>query len=127
MSLEPHFTEDLSELPNDILFDSGRTEVKSEGKSTIIEVAKVLKTMPDRKFQVSGHTDNVKIQSARFPSNWELSTARAISVVKFLIEQGIPPDRLAATGFSSNNALDARDDEVAYRRNRRIELKLTER
>ncbi|MEJ0067671.1 MAG: OmpA family protein [Pseudomonadota bacterium] len=68
------------------------------------------------------------IHNAQFASNWELSTARAVSVVKFLIDQGVPPDRLAATGFGEFQPLDsARDDEISRRRNRRIELKLTER
>jgi chemotaxis protein MotB len=76
---------------------------------------------------VDGHTDNIPIHTSRFPSNWELSTARAISVVKFLIEKGIPPERLAATGFGEYQPIDPRNDEIGRRRNRRIELKLTER
>ena len=76
---------------------------------------------------MDGHTDKRPINTPLFPSNWELSTARAISVVKFLIDQGVPPDRLAAAGFGEFVPLDPRDDEVAYRRNRRIELKLTDR
>ena len=77
--------------------------------------------------QVDGHTDSRPIQTARFPSNWELSAARAISVVNFLIALGIPPERLSATGYGEFQPLDDRDDEIAYRRNRRIELKLTQR
>jgi chemotaxis protein MotB len=76
---------------------------------------------------VDGHTDRVPISTPQFPSNWELSTARAISVVKFLISQGIPPNRFAATGFGEFQPLDTHDDEIAYRRNRRIELKLDQR
>ena len=67
------------------------------------------------------------IQTARFPSNWELSVARAISVVNFLIALGIPPEHLSATGYGEFQPLDDRDDEIAHRRNRRIELKLTQR
>ena len=77
--------------------------------------------------QVDGHTDRRPISNARFPSNWELSTARALAIVKFLRGQGIPPQRLAATGYGEFHALDARNTEEAYARNRRIELKLTNR
>ncbi len=77
--------------------------------------------------RVDGHTDRVPINTPQFPSNWELSAARAISVTKFLIAQGVPAERLAAAGFGEFQPLDARNDEIALRRNRRIELKLTER
>ncbi|MBV9686517.1 MAG: OmpA family protein, partial [Alphaproteobacteria bacterium] len=67
------------------------------------------------------------ISSSQFPSNWELSTARAISVVRFALEEGVPATRLAAAGFADKQPLDSHGSEEAYRRNRRIELKLTER
>ena len=75
---------------------------------------------------MDGHTDRQPIRDAAFHSNWELSTARAISVIEFLIDQGIPPEHLAAAGFGEYRPIDPRDDEAAYRRNRRIEFKLTE-
>ena len=75
--------------------------------------------------QVDGHTDRRPINTPRFPSNWELSTARAISVARFLVTQGIPSDRVAATGFAEFQPLDPADNEEAWRRNRRIEIKLT--
>ena len=92
-------------------------------------LASARKSPPDIEWimRVNGHTDRVPISTDRFPSNWELSTARAISVVKFLVKQGIPATNLAATGFGEYQPLDKRDDEIAYRRNRRIELKLTQR
>jgi chemotaxis protein MotB len=77
--------------------------------------------------RVDGHTDRDPIKTARFPSNWELSSARALSVVRFLIEQGLPPNRFAAAGFGEFQPLDGGADEIAKRRNRRIELKLTQR
>jgi chemotaxis protein MotB len=77
--------------------------------------------------RIDGHTDRRPISTAQFPSNWELSAARAISVVRYAISQGIPPNRLVAAGFADNQPLDAAAGEEAYRRNRRIELKLTER
>ncbi len=76
--------------------------------------------------RVDGHTDRVPIKTWAYESNWELSTARATSVVKFLVRLGLAPERLAATGFGEHRALDPRDDEIAYRRNRRIEFKLTQ-
>jgi chemotaxis protein MotB len=77
--------------------------------------------------RVDGHTDKRPISTAQFPSNWELSTARATAVVKYLIQQGIPADRLAAAGFGEFQPIDAGDSDDAYRKNRRIEFKLTER
>ena len=77
--------------------------------------------------QMNDHTDRRPIATPRFPSNWELSTARALAIVKFLHGQGIPPERLAATGYGEFHPLDARSTEEAYARNRRIELKLTSR
>jgi chemotaxis protein MotB len=76
--------------------------------------------------RVDGHTDRRPINRPEFPSNWELSTARAISVVRYAIEKGIPPSRLAAAGFADKQPLDPGTGEEAYRRNRRIEMKLTE-
>jgi chemotaxis protein MotB len=77
--------------------------------------------------RVDGHTDDVPIQSSRFASNWELSSARAISVVRFLIDQGVPAEHLAATGFGEYQPIASGTDTESRRRNRRIELKLTER
>ncbi|MEC8371667.1 MAG: OmpA family protein, partial [Pseudomonadota bacterium] len=71
--------------------------------------------------------DRIPIKTIAFPSNWELSTARAISVVKYLISTGIPASNLAAAGFGEFQPLDPRRDKIAYRRNRRIELKLDRR
>ena len=90
------------------------------------EVAARIPPEIDWILRVDGHTDSVPVgASSAFDSNWELSTRRAISVVEFLVSQGIPPERLAATGFGEYHPLDPRDDEIAYRRNRRIEFKLT--
>jgi len=119
---------------SEVLFASGSAELSEQGRVQIGEIGKILldiaRLIPrDLKWilRVDGHTDRVPIRTERFPSNWELSNARAMSVVRVLIEQGIPPSRLAATGFAEFQPLEARDDEIAYRRNRRIELKLTDR
>jgi len=76
---------------------------------------------------VDGHTDSRPISSYQFPSNWELSTARAISVVRYLISRGVPPNRLVAAGYGEFQPLEQGTDEESMRRNRRIELKLTNR
>ena len=76
---------------------------------------------------MNGHTDSRPISSAQFPSNWELSTARAASVVKFLISRGVAPERLVAAGYGEFQPIEAGSSEDALQRNRRIELKLTNR
>ena len=119
---------------SEVLFASASDQLEAEGHERLAAFAQVLKDVmvqiPTELpwiLQVDGHTDARPIQTARFPSNWELSAARAISVVNFLIALGIPPDRLSATGYGEFQPLDDRDDEIAHRRNRRIELKLTQR
>jgi chemotaxis protein MotB len=77
--------------------------------------------------RVDGHTDVRPIATAQFPSNWALSASRAIAVVQYLISKGIPPQRLVAAGFGEFQPLDPATTDEAYARNRRIELKLTER
>lgn len=119
---------------SEVLFETGSAELGEEGRvqmarlaRTLLDISKEIPAELDWVLRVDGHTDNRPIATAQFPSNWELSTARAISVVKFLIEQGLPPSRVAATGFGEFQPIDPDDDEIAYRRNRRIELKLTQR
>jgi chemotaxis protein MotB len=114
----------LLELPNDVLFDSGKTDLKDVGRRTLVDVANVLKSMPDRRFQVAGHTDNVKIQTARFPSNWELSTARAVEVVKRFIEAGMDAKNLSAAGYGEFAPVEKNDAAEGRAKNRRIEIAL---
>ncbi|MCR9221430.1 MAG: peptidoglycan -binding protein [Alphaproteobacteria bacterium] len=116
---------------SEVLFDQGSADLGVAGKFQLLQFARTLNEIAGEIpgeinwiLRVDGHTDRVPIATARFPSNWELSTARAISVVKFLIEQGVPADRLAATGFADQQPLDARNVPEAYQRNRRIEMKL---
>ena len=111
-------------LPNDILFDSGKTEVKKDGKLALEKVAAVLATVPDRDFLVAGHTDDVPIKTERFPSNWELSTARAVEVVRFLISKGMNGKVLAAAGFAEFDPVAANDSPANRGQNRRIEIVL---
>jgi chemotaxis protein MotB len=112
------------ELPNDILFDSGKTELKAAGKSALADVAKVLRGLPGRTFQVAGHTDNVKIQSARYPSNWELSTARAVEVTKLLVDNGMDPKMLSAAGYGEWDPAADNATPDGRAKNRRIEITL---
>ena len=111
-------------LPNDILFDSGKTSVKAEGKVALEKVAQVLATVPDRDFLVAGHTDNVPIKTRDFPSNWELSTARAVEVTRYLILKGMNGKVLAAAGFAEFDPVAANDSDTNKAQNRRIEIVL---
>lgn len=111
-------------LPNDILFDSGRTDVKQDGRLALTKVAQVLTTVTDRDFLVAGHTDDVPIRTSLFPSNWELSTRRAVEVVHFLIAQGMRPRVLAAAGYGEFDPAVPNDSPDHRAQNRRIEIVL---
>ena len=119
---------------SEVLFAKGSADIGDAGKAQLTRLAQTLRQLAakipadiDWVLRIDGHTDKDPISTPRFPSNWELSSARAISVIRFLMDQGMSPDRLAATGFGEYQPLDAGNDEIAKRRNRRIELKLTER
>lgn len=114
----------LIALPNDVLFDSGKTNVKTDGQGALQSVAQVLSTIKDRRFLVAGHTDDVPIHTARFPSNWELSTERAVEVTKFLIANGMQPQTLAAAGYGEFDPVAANDSPDHRAQNRRIEIVL---
>ncbi len=117
---------------SEVLFASASAELRPQAKARLDDFASTLKNIAAEipgdinwLLRVDGHTDRRPIDTARFPSNWALSTARAVSVVQYLIDKGIPAKRLAAAGFAHHQPLDPRNDEIAYRRNRRIEFKLT--
>jgi chemotaxis protein MotB len=119
---------------SEVLFPPGSAELGEEAKKQLTQVIGALKEVSAKIpsdinwiLQVEGHTDRRPINTPQFPSNWELSMARAMSVVRFAIDQGIPPSRLAAAGFADQQPLDPGTAEDAYRHNRRIELKLTVR
>jgi len=119
---------------SEVLFATGEAELEAPGRDQLLRLAESLKeigaTIPDDidwVLRVDGHTDERPIQTPRFPSNWELSTARAISVVKFLIEGGVPAERVMAAGFAHFRPLDPGGGEAAFRRNRRIEFRLTQK
>ncbi len=120
---------------SEVLFNPGSADLAPEGQAQIAGVVRILDEVRanipaeiDWIIRVDGHTDNVPITGGRFSDNWELSQARALSVVRFMQDQlGFPPDRMAATGFGEYRPVTLGDDEAARAQNRRIELKLTER
>jgi chemotaxis protein MotB len=119
---------------SEVFFDTGQAQLLPEGRAELDKLASALidldKQIPSEiawVLRVDGHTDVRPINSPIFKSNWELSSARAISVVQYLVSLGVPPQRLVAAGFAEFQPLDTAQTEEAYKRNRRIELKLTER
>ena len=119
---------------SEVLFETGSADLGTSGAEQLARLATLLAELAARipadidwVLRIDGHTDRVPIGTPRYPSNWELSSARALSVLRFLMARGVPPNRLAAAGFGEFHPLDERRDEIAYRRNRRIEIKLTER
>ncbi len=119
---------------SEVFFDAGAAVLKPDGQAELDKLAAVLADIareipPDIPWivRVDGHTDVRPIRTAQFPSNWHLSTARAVSVVEYMASKGLPADRLAATGFGEFQPLELGTTDEAYRRNRRIEFKITER
>ena len=121
-------------LPSALLFASASATLGEQGKQELNKLAQTLNEISvaipsdiSWILRVDGHTDQLPINTPRFPSNWELSTARAVAVVRYLADQGIPPKRMTAAGFGEFHPVDQGQSEAAYQRNRRIELKLTRR
>lgn len=119
---------------SEVLFASGSADLAVEGQRQLAQLAKTLldisKDIPaevDWIMRVDGHTDDVPINTAAFRSNWELSTERALSVVRFLISQGVPPARLAAAGFGEYQPIETSKTANARAKNRRIELKIDQK
>lgn len=121
-------------LPSELLFGSGSANVEQLGQDEldkladlVVELTSLIPDDIDWVLRVDGHTDRIPISTAQFSSNWELSTARALAVVQYLAEQGVPENRLVAAGFGEHYPVDEGMSEEALQRNRRIELKLTNR
>ena len=121
-------------LQSEVFFDTGRADLKPEGRGELDQVANAIIELEGQipadipwVLRVDGHTDVRPIIISQFKSNWDLSAARAISVVRYLIDKGVRPSRLVAAGFGEFQPIDTGGNEDAYRRNRRIEFKLTER
>ncbi|MDY6841922.1 MAG: OmpA family protein, partial [Pseudomonadota bacterium] len=121
-------------LPSELLFASGSAELGEEGRQELDKLADILLDVSARIpndvdwiLRIDGHTDILPINTPRFPSNWELSTARAVAVVRYLAAQGVPERRMAAAGFGEFFPVAEGTSPEALQRNRRIELKLTDR
>ncbi len=110
------------EMATDVLFPSGSANLSKEGKAAIVEVAELLKSIPDRKFQIEGHTDNVPIRTAQYRSNWELAAARALTVLRTMIDSGMPADRISAASFGESKPARPNDTPENKAANRRIEI-----
>lgn len=129
-----HIVGDRFVFQSEVLFPSGSADLQPSGTDkltalahTLLEIAPTIPKDVNWVLRINGYTDKRPIHTPQFPSNWELSTARAISVVNFLIGQGVPADRLAAAGFGANQPIDPGDSEAAYAKNRRIELQFDQR
>ncbi len=118
---------------SEVLFDAGQAAISPEGQTELAKLGTAIRELQAQipadvnwVLRIDGHTDKRPINTPEFPSNWELSAARAISVAKYLITQGVPANRLVPAGFGEFSPIDPGDSDEAYRRNRRIEFKLTE-
>ena len=121
-------------FPSEIFFESGSDILQDTGREKLLNIANSLKDIEqsipkkiDWILRIDGHTDKVPINNNKFRSNWHLSSSRAINIVKFLIDQGIPPNRMVAAGFGEYSPLTKEETLKAYEKNRRIEIKLTTR
>ena len=119
---------------SEILFSSGSATIQPEGKNALVSISQVIIELIDELptdlnwiLQIDGHTDKIPIYTDRFPSNWELSHARALEVVKFFISQGIPSNKLSANGYGDNQPINLGETPEDLKSNRRIELKITQR
>ena len=109
-------------LPNNVLFKSGSANLNPEGEEALTQIASVLSQFSDRRFQIEGHTDNKPIKSARFPSNWELSTSRALTVIHLLTDMDVVPENISAAGFGEFRPRADNETEEGRQLNRRIEI-----
>jgi len=115
------------DVAEQMFFDSGRADLKDTGKAVLKKVGDALKGYEDKVIRVVGHTDNVPIKTKVFPSNWELSVARATTVVRFLQETGIPPERMVASGRAEYQPVAENETPEGRKKNRRIEITLIDK
>lgn len=114
----------IVKLPDNILFDPGKTDLKKEGQDAIVQVTNILNGIEGRKFQVAGHTDNKPMKSGKFRDNWELSAQRALVVVDLMTKSGMDPHRLSAAGYADVLPVATNDTDDGRKQNRRIEIVL---
>lgn len=110
------------QMQTDVLFASGSATLSAEGTQAVADVAAVLSEIPDRRYQVEGHTDNVPISTTKYPSNWELASARALNVVQSMVDSGLSPGRVSAASFSEYRPSSPNDSAQSKAENRRIEI-----
>jgi chemotaxis protein MotB len=109
-------------LSSDVLFPSGSSRLSKEGETSIREVAQLLSAIPDRKYQVEGHTDNLPIHNQQFPSNWELASARALNVTRAMLDAGMAAQRVSAASFGETKPARSNETSEGRAANRRIEI-----
>lgn len=109
-------------ISTELLFQSGETSFAADARPVLDRLIPMLNADPSLRLVVEGHTDSIPIQTERFPSNWELSTGRAAAVARYLIEHGVAPQRVQASGFADTRPLGSRDNPVDRVHNRRVEL-----
>jgi chemotaxis protein MotB len=114
----------IVKMPAEVLFASGKADLSPEGQATMAEVGAVLRQFIDRRFMVAGHTDNVPLGESKYSGNWELSTARAVTVTEFLIKNGLRPTNLIAAGYGEFDPVAPNASAQGRQENRRIELVL---
>ena len=114
------------ELKDSILFPSGGVETSAQAQTIFTEIASILKNY-ENPIQIEGYTDNVPISNSRYPTNWELSSARATEIVKFLASKGVAPERLAAVGYGEFQPLMSNDTEMGRAQNRRVAVMVAKR
>src|SRR6185503_5709521 len=110
--------------PAEIFFESGKAELTKEAVPAMREIASILRQFPDRRFEVAGHTDVIPLHNQEFKSNWELSTARAVTVTEALVAGGMNPGRLVAAGYGPYDPVANNATEAGRKENRRIEIVL---
>lgn len=109
-------------LGSDVLFPSGSARLSTTGLEAVKEVSKQLAAIPGKRYQIEGHTDNIPISTTVFPSNWELASARALTVVKTMAENGMPPERISAASYSQYTPIKPNDTNEGRAANRRIAI-----
>lgn len=110
------------ELATDVLFPSGSAVLSPDGKAAVVEVATVLASIPERRFQIAGHTDTVPIRTARYRSNWDLAFDRAHSVLQAMMDAGMPNTRISASSYGEYRPTASNDTDEGKAKNRRIEI-----
>ncbi len=109
-------------MSSDVLFGTGSSRLSPDGLTTIQQVTPLLVSVPNRRFQIEGFTDNVPIKTAKYPSNWELASGRAMTVLKAMLDAGMPPNRVSAASFGETHPVASNDTDQGRAANRRIEI-----